>query len=242
MTTIESKQIAYTGKNPFSGERGLDFKTRSMVGFGTRLLNTWFSTCRIEIHGQKIHERYVLGEEKAVGATWHRGAIFLVWFFRNTHPMIMFSRSKDGEMLSEFARRLGVIPIRGSSNHGGQAALDGMKMFLRRPGRQKAATVLDGPRGPRYVAKKGMIVLARDTGAPFLPIMVSARPALTLKHTWDKTMIPLPFSRVVVTYRDPWRIPKELDGEGLEEFRREVEDTLNEMRRAADRYTGYREK
>jgi len=175
-----------------------------------------------------------------VGATWHRGAIFLVWFFRNIHPMIMFSRSKDGELFARFAEKIGVIPIRGSSSRGGDAALRSMIKFLSGPGVRKAATVLDGPTGPRCIAKKGMIALAMEAGVPLLPIMVSAYPAITLKKTWDKTMIPLPFSRVVVMYRRPWHIPKDLDSEQLEVLREDVEETLNKMMQELDRKTGYK--
>lgn len=234
--------LANAGRNPVTGKKALDAKTLYTVAVLTRLLNLWFSTCRVEIHGRRLHERYISGDRKVIGATWHRGAIFLLWFYRRAHPIVMFSRSRDGELLAEFARRLGIIPIRGSSKHGGREALDGMKLHLRRQGDTKVATVLDGPSGPRYVAKKGMLVLAKETDVPLLPIMVSAHPAITVKHAWDKTIIPLPFSRVVVTYRNPWHIPRDVEADGLEHLRLEVEETLNEMRRAADRYTGYIEK
>jgi lysophospholipid acyltransferase (LPLAT)-like uncharacterized protein len=89
------------------------------------------------------------------------------------------------------------------------------------------------------VAKAGMVALAKMAGVPFLPIMISARPAITLKKTWDRTMIPLPFSKVVVLYDDPIAIPREARGEALEALRQEVENRLNEMRRRADEITGY---
>lgn len=213
---------------------------RMILWFATGILRLWFASCRIDIVGRPYHNRYILGDEKVVGATWHRGAIFLVWFFRNAHPMIMFSRSKDGELLADFAERLGVLPVRGSSSRGGRAALKAMVRYLRQPGGRKAATVVDGPRGPRYRVKKGMIMAAMLADAPLLPIMVSAHPALTLKHTWDRTLIPLPFSRVIVAYGKPWRVSAGGGSTALEGVRREVEQVLNEMRLAADDATGYR--
>ena len=155
--------------------------------------------------------------------------------------MIMFSRSRDGELMAMFAEKLGVLAARGSSSRGGREALQTMLKFLSGPSPRKAATVLDGPRGPRFVAKRGMIVLAKEAGVPLLPIMASASPAVTLKKTWDKTMIPLPFSRVTVIYRDPWLIPKGLSSEELEAWRQAVEKTLNDMMEQADADTGYRE-
>ena len=216
-----------------------ELRNRLIIIVGSILFRLWFSTCRLTIIGREYHDRYAMGNGPAVGATWHRCAIFLVWFFRRIKPMIMFSRSADGDLLAGFAEKVGVRPVRGSSSRGGREALRTMHDFLSRPGRHKAATVLDGPRGPRFVAKKGMIVLAKEAGAPLLPIMMSAWPAVTIKNAWDRTLVPLPFSRVTVVYREPWRIPPKLDEQGMEALRVEVEETLNDMMQEADMDTGY---
>lgn len=213
---------------------------RLIIRLGTLIFRLWFATCRIKILGRDIHQRYILEPASIVGATWHRNAIFLVWFFRRQHPLIMFSRSRDGDLLAGFAARLGVIPVRGSSSRGGREALAQMRRHLLASKPVKAATVLDGPQGPPFVAKKGMIVLAMRTGRPLVPIMMSARPAVTLRRAWDKTLIPLPFSRVTVVYGKPWTVPPDLDEEGVEHLRQEVEETLNRMMHAADADTGYR--
>jgi lysophospholipid acyltransferase (LPLAT)-like uncharacterized protein len=163
----------------------------------------------------------------------------MVWFFRKQRPVVMFSQSRDGDLIATFAEKLGIVPVRGSSSKGGREALRSMIAQLRRPGVNKAATVLDGPRGPRCVAKPGMILLAKKAGLPLLPIMASAHPAFTLKKTWDRTMIPLPFSKVVVGYGEPLHIPRRLNKNGLEDLRREVEGTLNHMMAELDERTGY---
>jgi len=214
-------------------------KRRWIIGLASRILKLWFATCRVHILDKDLHRRYVMSKEGVVGAGWHRNAIFMVWFFRKLRPVVMFSRSRDGDLIAEFAERLGVVPVRGSSSKGGREALRTMIQLLNRPGAGKAATVLDGPRGPRYVAKSGMILLAKKAGLPLLPVMVSASPALTLNKTWDRTMIPLPFSRVLVSYREPWMVPEDLEKEGLEGLRREVQDTLNEMMEDLDARSGY---
>jgi lysophospholipid acyltransferase (LPLAT)-like uncharacterized protein len=218
-----------------------DSLTRVFVRLATAILHLWFASCKIEIIGRAYHERYIRGKDKVVGATWHRGAIFLVWFFRNARPMIMFSRSKDGDLLATFAECLGVIPVRGSSSRGGRAALRAMVHYLRQPGDRKAATVVDGPRGPRFQVKKGMIMAAMLAEVPLLPIMVSAYPAMTLKRTWDRTLIPLPFSRVIVSYRRPWTVMPGGGSQALEVLRKEVETVLNEMRVTTDAVIGYRD-
>lgn len=210
-----------------------------LIYWATLILRFWFTSCRVTIVGQDVHERFILGNEKLVGGTWHRGALFLVWFFRRVRPMIMFSRSRDGELIARYAENLGARVVRGSSSRGGTAALRTMIRYLRRPGARKAATVLDGPRGPRFVAQPGMLQLARNAGVPFIPLAMSAAPTITLARTWDRTMIPLPFSRVVVSYGQPLTIGADVRGPRLEAKCREVEAILNRLRREADQLAGY---
>lgn len=216
--------------------------TRLITRAAALILNAWFSTCKITIVGPQFHDHFILGNQRMVGATWHRGAIFLTWFFRKVHPMIMYSRSKDGDLIAGMAQNLGVVPVRGSSSKGGGEAFRKMIRFLGRSPKSKAATVLDGPRGPRCVAKKGMLLLAMMARAPLLPIMVSAHPAITLKKTWDKTILPLPFSNVVVMYGPPWWPPRNLPAPEVEILRRQVEIRLNQMLFECDQLSGYARK
>jgi lysophospholipid acyltransferase (LPLAT)-like uncharacterized protein len=214
-------------------------RTRLITRSAAIILNAWFSTCKISIVGRQFHDQFILGNQKMVGATWHRGAIFLTWFFRNVHPMIMYSRSKDGDLIAGVAQNLGVVPVRGSSSKGGKEALRKMVRFLGQSSRAKTATVLDGPRGPKGIAKKGMLLLAMLTGAPLLPIMVSAYPAITLKNTWDKTILPLPFAKVVVMYGAPWWPLRHMPDAQVEFLRKDVEDRLNGMLFECDQLSGY---
>jgi lysophospholipid acyltransferase (LPLAT)-like uncharacterized protein len=211
------------------------------IHIGTPLLNVWFSTCRIQIQGMETHRRFFEGGEKVVAGTWHRGAIFLVWYYRRLHPLILFSQSRDGELIAGFAEKLGAVPVRGSTSRGGRQALRDMLEYLAQSGRRQAATVLDGPRGPRFVAQKGMLFLAKNAGLPLQPLMFSAHPAITLKKAWDRTIIPLPFSRVLVSYREPMQVPRDAGSAELEKLRLELQTTLNRMMVEADTQTGYKE-
>ncbi len=212
-----------------------------LVYWATQLLRVWFATCRVTVIGREIEHRYAHVEDKVVVGTWHRGALFLVWYYRRLRPMVMFSRSRDGELIAGYAENLGVRAARGSSSRGGTSALRTMLRHLHAPGPRKAATVLDGPRGPRFTVQPGMLQLARNAAVPFLPVVMSAAPAITLRRTWDRTLIPLPFSRVVVCYGEPLTIGTEIRGPRLQAKCREVEALLNQLRREADRLVGYRE-
>jgi lysophospholipid acyltransferase (LPLAT)-like uncharacterized protein len=203
------------------------------------LCKLWFSTCRVKILQPEIHRQMALGSRPYIGATWHRGAIFYCYYYGPQHHMVMFSQSEDGEYLARFAQKCGMIPVRGSSTRGGQRALVQMIRHLRE-GRGHCATVLDGPQGPRFVAKKGLLVLAKNTGVPLLPGNWSADRAITLEKTWDRTMIPKPFSTVVIGYREPLFIPRDCSEEELEDYRLELEKRMNDVVREVDAHCGYR--
>jgi lysophospholipid acyltransferase (LPLAT)-like uncharacterized protein len=199
----------------------------------------WFSTCRVTIIDEEVYRDYVAGDRPVVVGTWHRASIFFLYYFGYLRPMIMISQSKDGEILSQCASGFGVIPVRGSSGKGGRDALKRMKHYLDSGG-IACATVLDGPQGPAYVAKKGMIVLSKLTGAPFIPAMWSATRTLTLRNSWDKMVLPLPWSRVYIAGGDPIHIPANTTSAEVEDYRKLVEDKLNTMMAELDRRCGYR--
>lgn len=203
------------------------------------LIKIWFGSCRVEILNERLFQEYFLSDRPLVAATWHRAAIYFLYYFAWLHPMIMISQSRDGEILARYAAALGVVPVRGSSSRGGRDALERMRHYLASGGKA-CATVLDGPRGPACVAKKGMVVLARLSGAPLIPLIWSANRTLTLQNSWDKTMLPLPCSRICVAVGDPVHVPPDSKGEELEYYRQLIEGRLNEMMAEVDRRCGYR--
>lgn len=211
-----------------------------IIHLGTFILNLWFKTVRVTVVGESIQKNWVEKENfPVVGAAWHRNAIFLIWYHCYLKPLIMISSSNDGALLSGFTEKLGAKTARGSSGRRGAEAFQEMLSALADPTLTIAATVCDGPKGPPCVAKDGMAVLAMKAGLPLIPIMASYHPAITLKKTWDKTMIPMPFSRAVIMYGEPIHIPRDAGSEDLETYRIKLENRLNEMMRQCDRLTGY---
>ena len=202
------------------------------------LVRVWFGTCRVSIINEQVLKEYASNDTPVVVGTWHRASIYFLYFFGRFRPMIMISRSKDGEILSQYASGFGVIPARGSSSRGGREALEQMRHHLTSGGKA-CATVLDGPRGPAYVAKKGMIVLSKLTGSPFIPVIWSANRTLTLRNSWDKMILPLPWARVCIAIGDPIHIPTNTTNHALERYRELVEERLNLMMAEVDRRCGY---
>jgi lysophospholipid acyltransferase (LPLAT)-like uncharacterized protein len=216
-----------------------DTAKAGLITLAQGLFKVWFSTCRLKILNEYFHNEAVAGNRQYIGVTWHRAAIFYCFFYGPLHPMILFSQSQDGEYLTQFARKCGVIPVRGSSSRGGLKALIHMIRYLK-AGNRMCATVLDGPQGPRHEAKKGFLLLAKETGIPLVPLMWSARRVITLEKTWDKTMIPLPFSKVFISYGPPLTIPKECSEQTLEDFRLEIQNRLNTLMDEMDKTSGYK--
>jgi lysophospholipid acyltransferase (LPLAT)-like uncharacterized protein len=220
----------------------LSFKERLAISLVTNgaadLFKVWFKTCSVHITRPDLYEEWAYSDRQIIAVTWHRAAIFFVHYFGPIHPMIMFSRSKDGEYLARFAEKFGVQAARGSSSRGGIEALREMIDFLKSGGKA-CATVLDGPRGPARVAKKGMVALAMATGVPVIPIIWSSSRAWTFKKSWDKTMIPKPFSKIILHCSDPIYVPPNLDSAGLEPYRLRIEEGLNRLTDEVDQMCGY---
>ncbi len=216
-----------------------DARTRLIVSLGTPLLKLWFGTVRVRFLDNEVYTQngLVSPESRYIGATWHRCAIFLVYLLSSLQPMIMFSRSRDGELLARFARSMGARVVRGSSSRGGSEALRRMVRHLRSGGRF-AATVADGPRGPAFKAKPGLVLLAQMTGVPILPIVWSGGNVWTLRKTWDRTMLPQPFGEITVWVGDPIPVPRG-GASVVGEYTRILERRLNRMSERLDAMCGY---
>ena len=144
---------------------------------------------------------------------------------RHRRCVALTSASHDGAMVAHAMAVFGLGAVRGSSSRRAVAALVGLKRALLE-GLDICVTP-DGPRGPRYRLEPGIIKLAQATGAPILPIHLQFSAAWRLK-TWDRFVIPKPFSRVVVTFGKTLTAPRTADESSFEEQRREIETLLIE--------------
>jgi lysophospholipid acyltransferase (LPLAT)-like uncharacterized protein len=133
------------------------------------------------------------------------------------------SASKDGDMVARAMAVFGLGAVRGSSSRRAVAALVGLKRALT-DGLDVCLTP-DGPRGPRYKIQPGFLKLAEATGAPIVPIHVRFHSAWRLK-TWDRFVIPMPFSRVQVTFAEPILLTRGMDAENFEKERIKIENLM----------------
>jgi len=165
-----------------------------------------------------------------IGPFWHRCVIPATWLFRGRRIAVMTSRSFDGEYIARIIERFGFLAVRGSSSRGGPAALRGMQRALQ-DGRIAAFTI-DGPRGPRFIAKPGPVMLARMSGAPILCFYLAVQRPWILR-SWDAMMIPRPFSKVHVRWTKLIHVPPDASDEQLDQCHHQMQDALERARHHA---------
>lgn len=166
-------------------------------------------------------------------AFWHGRLLYFMRLYRHCAFTVLVSHSRDGEFISRVLRCFGIHPTRGSTRRRGMRGL--LQMIRRIQQGDRGAVTPDGPRGPRYRVQPGIVTLAMKTGAPILPAAYSARWKWVLP-SWDRFVVPLPFSRVVVVYGEPIYVPSDASAAAVQAKRQEVEAGLRRITAMADGY------
>jgi lysophospholipid acyltransferase (LPLAT)-like uncharacterized protein len=184
-------------------------------------------TLRFETEDWENFERAHAESKIPIYIFWHNRIFAGTYFFRNRGIVVITSQSFDGEYIARFIRRFGYGAVRGSSTRGGVSALVELIRVMRRAGRP-AGFSIDGPKGPKYVAKSGACLLAKKTGNPMMPFVVETRNFWEVK-SWDALQIPKPFSRVRVFIGKPIFVSKDAGDSEIENKRLELQKTLDEL-------------
>ena len=195
-------------------------------------LITWAGTLAIRILGPTIRfsTSWEDGSPGSIAARpfvysfWHNCMIPAMYLCRDLQIRVMSSDSFDGEYTGRIMQKFGFVKVRGSSSKGAIRALLGMRRELEQG--WAVAFTIDGPRGPRYVAKPGPVLLARKTGVPMVAFHIALERAWVLK-TWDGSMIPKPFTRAL--FRMSREIPVPPDGDD-ELYLKELQSALDRVR------------
>jgi lysophospholipid acyltransferase (LPLAT)-like uncharacterized protein len=171
--------------------------------------------------------------ERFILAFWHRHLLLMPYGYRGRRISVLISQSRDGELIARTVARFGIDASRGSSSRGGLA---GMRALLRKAeaGYDLAFTP-DGPRGPAGKVQPGVVLAAAATGLPIQPVAVAASRARRLR-SWDRFLVPLPFSAVHFVYGEPLAVPRRGD---LDAAARELERRLDLAAAEAERLAGH---
>ena len=172
-----------------------------------------------------------VGQRPLILNFWHAGIIPATYFFRNLGIRVMSSNSYDGEYMGRIIHKFGFVAVKGSSSRNAVRALLGLRRALKEG--WSVAFSIDGPRGPRHQVKPGPVTLARSSGVPLTMFHIVIDRAWVL-NTWDRLIIPKPFSRVLLRFGKLIPVPADASDADLERYQQELQHSLDRIREFAE--------
>ncbi len=193
---------------------------------GLLLVKLISSTYRLRLVDTANEQQALDTHGSVVYASWHQRFFPGITFFATRQPIaIMISQSRDGEMIARVVDILGWRSVRGSSSKGGVRALKTIRALTRKG--YRIGHIVDGPQGPFGVIKPGLLTIAQFADAPIVPVIMSAQRRWVF-NSWDRFMVPKPFSRVIIRFAPPISVPRKLDPDAFETLRQEIEKQIKE--------------
>ena len=216
-----------TPDNPRHAIRGNE-RSQQFGRFAGRLIRAWAATWRVQVADEAGICDPAAYPKPVIYALWHDTISTIPPVWRNhvgghRRAVVLTSASKDGAVLEAAMGVFGIGAVRGSSSRRAVAGLIGLRQAMR-AGSDTCITP-DGPKGPRHICQPGIIKLAQTTGAPIIPIRTGFTSSRRLK-TWDRFIVPLPFSTVRVSFGKPMTIAADTDEAGFEAVRKALEVEL----------------
>jgi len=233
-TSAESQDHARASPDSAPREFSFGQRVQIFVGswIGSLLVNLIGRTLRTEVIGWENWEAARQAGKGLIYTFWHREIFAATWFWRKRGIVVMTSQNFDGEIIARIILKQGYGAARGSSSRGAARALVEMVRCLRR-GSDTAFTI-DGPRGPRFVAKPGSVQLAKASGAAILCFHAAVRRAYIFRKSWDLTEFPYPFTRAATFIAPPIFVSPEADHDELARKLQEVQTALDDLRARAE--------
>ena len=199
------------------------------------LINLIGLTAHFEVIGWENHEKAEENGGLPIYVFWHDRIFLTTYWWRRRRIVVMTSRSFDGEYIARFIQRFGYGAVRGSSTRGGVGAIVEMARLMR-AGCTTAFTI-DGPKGPRYIAKMGAVMLAKKSGHPIMPVTMALQRYWTTP-SWDLFQIPKPFTRARIYVAPPIYVPHNADEKTLAAKRDELQEALDHLNRLSADFAG----
>src|SRR5438477_2974027 len=206
-TTNTDRAYAFADLSSYSFKERLLIRAADLAFF--LFIKLIGGTVKFEIEGWENWEAASVEGKVPIYTFWHNRIFLSIYFWQRRRIVVMTSQSFDGEYIARFVQRFGNGAARGSSTRGATGAFVEM-VRLMRAGCPTAFTI-DGPKGPRYVAKMGAVLLAKKTGQPILPFTITAKSFWTANKSWDLFQVPKPFTRVRVDIAPTIFVPGDAD-------------------------------
>jgi lysophospholipid acyltransferase (LPLAT)-like uncharacterized protein len=213
----------FPGRQRFSlGQR---IVLRIIIAAGYGFIRVIGPTLRVRVSREEGAQESV-NQRPLVLNFWHAGIIPATYLFRDCGIRVMSSNSYDGEYMGRIIRKFGFVAVKGSSSRNAVRALLGLRRALKEG--WAVAFSIDGPRGPRYKVKPGPVTLARSSGVPLATFHIAVERAWVL-NTWDRLIIPKPFSRVLMRFGKLIPVPADASDEDLESYQQQLQDSLDRV-------------
>ncbi len=200
--------------------------TRAFSVFAYYLVQIYSMTLKLSIVNEEKWQSLLKSDRPVLLCAWHQQLFSAIRHFRTYskfHPGLMISQSRDGDLIAGVANKTGWHTPRGSSTRGGKNAMAAMIKHLNQYG--FGAHLLDGPTGPVGKVKAGIIKIAQETDALVVPFYITVQKAW-LFNSWDRFVLPKPFSKVTLTFGDTIQFPRDDDRENFEAQRLLLETTM----------------
>jgi lysophospholipid acyltransferase (LPLAT)-like uncharacterized protein len=205
------------------------WRARWLIAFGYWLLQIWARTLRFEIDdragliGAPPNERYI-------GALWHNRLLLFPFVLKRYLPQregaALISASRDGAILADLVERFGYDVVRGSSSRKGASAMRQLAEVIATG--KDAVITPDGPRGPAYELGQGIVYLAQQSGAAVVPVNMEYSSCWRVK-SWDRFILPKPFSKVRVIFGQPHRVAQTGNDEEFEHERACLQNAMLDL-------------
>lgn len=189
------------------------------------VLRLWMSTLRVRRHPLRVNVGPWNNNGRYIYLGWHENLVVAAGLFARAGIAGLVSQHRDGELITQVIHLMGGRTVRGSTTRGGERALRDM---LSRIKETSLAITPDGPRGPRRKVQDGAIYLASRSGIEVVATGLAIHRAWRA-NSWDKLVLPKPFSRVDIVVDEPMMIPAGLSREQLEPYRQRCERRLQEL-------------
>jgi hypothetical protein len=188
-----------------------------------RLIRLYSMLFRLRVENEAPWQAYYRQGGRVILCVYHQQFFSAIRYFRTYRhfkPGLMISQSRDGEIIAAVANRTGWVTVRGSSTRGGKEALEMMVDHVTE--NRLAAHIVDGPQGPAFKVKPGIIRMAHEADAVIVPFYIASDNAWYFR-SWDRFMLPKPFSRVILRYGDMIRFDTAESTEAFEAQRQSLD-------------------
>jgi lysophospholipid acyltransferase (LPLAT)-like uncharacterized protein len=196
-----------------------------LIGYTLRIRRVNYEPVKQLVNEKKPH----------LFSLWH-GRMFVPMFVHRQQGIIpMISQHADGEMITRVVKKLGYGSVRGSSTRRGKEAFHELVDHLKSEG--VGAMLPDGPTGPRHHFKPGTLFIASKADCPLVPVTFAAKSCWRV-GSWDRFVVPKPFSKCVIFYGDPVEIPPQIPEDEMEQWRFKLEEIMVGLVKSAEAVFG----